>query len=462
VTERIRKKTETDVKETARPDAGFEKGVVVIPRSEHPISRRNISREALKVLYRLHRLGYKAYLVGGGVRDLFLGRKPKDFDVATDARPNRLRKIFRNCRVIGRRFRLVHVVFGDKKPIEVSTFRKSADFALKQENGLIVRDNTYGTPEEDARRRDLTINGLFYDIATFSVLDYVGGVQDLKNRIIRTITEPNQSFREDPVRMIRALRHSARLDFTIEEKTYEAILVNRELITYTSPARLTEEIYRDLSGGASERFFKLLLQTGLMEYIFPDLARLLKAEEDHGLWKRLRALDEFTAAGREFPQTVLATVLLAPVLLPPELESSRRAGAEGIDVGKLVYQRLRSMKAHFRLSLQGSNRVVQILMARRRLAASPAGRPLPRSLLGKSYTLEALLYHEILERAEGRPTSYLQRYISQAQALQRERRKCFQKRTAPDGKQGTRRDTTSRARRGRSRRSRKKQRTRRK
>jgi poly(A) polymerase len=375
----------------------------VIARSAHAISRQDISREALKVLYRLHRLGYKAYLVGGGVRDLFLKRTPKDFDVATDARPNRLRKIFRNCRVIGRRFRLVHVLFSENNRVEVSTFRRSSDATLKQENGLILHDNTFGTPEEDARRRDLTINGLFYDIGTFSVLDFVGGVEDLQRRIIRTIAEPNESFKEDPVRMIRAIRHAARLDFSIEERTYEALIANRELIQYVNSSRLSEEIYRDLRGGSAAKSFKLLWQTGLMAHVFPELAGDLASASDHPLWSRLEILDRFINEGREYSNAVLAAVLLYTVLLPPELLKGHGREKGHLDLGKAINERIRSMHTHFRLSLQASNRVIQILMARRRIEAVPPDKAFPRQLAGKSYMPETLDFHEIMEHAARRP-----------------------------------------------------------
>ncbi len=395
----------------------------LIPRDQHAISRRDISREALKVLYRLHRLGFRGYLVGGAVRDLYLKRRPKDYDIATDARPNRLRKIFRNCRVIGRRFRLVHVLFAGNKCVEVSTFRQSSDFALKQENGLILRDNTFGTPAQDARRRDLTINGLFYDIATFAILDYVDGVRDLENGIIRTISEPNESFREDPVRMIRALRHAARLDFAVEENTYAAIVKHRELLTYTNASRLSEEIFRDLRGGASERFFALMAETGLLTHLFPDLARQLARDKKHLLWNRLRTIDAMIASGRECPNTVLVTALLYSVILPRELETNRGKSRKAVDVGKLVHQKLRSLRAHFRLSLQASNRVVQIVMARRRLSSLPPGKGLPKSLLGKAYLPEALLFHEMLEQAAGNRTEAIRKYQRQAEAALRAKRR---------------------------------------
>jgi poly(A) polymerase len=421
--------------------------LIVIPRSEHSISRQNIEREALKVLYRLHRLGFRAYLVGGGVRDLLLKRRPKDYDVATDARPNRLRKIFRNCRVIGRRFRLVHVLFSGNRCVEVSTFRRSADFALKQENGLILQDNTFGTPEEDARRRDLTINGLFYDIATFSVLDYVGGVEDLEDGIIRTISEPDQSFREDPVRMIRALRHGARLGFDIEENTYAAIQKHRELLTYTNPSRLTEEIFRDLRGGAAQEFFRRVLAAGLLTYLFPELTRQLQRDRRHVLWDRLAAMDQMIAAGRELPNSVLVTVLLHSVLLPREIDAPREGQRKPVDVGRLVDQRLRSLRAHFRLSLQACNRVVQIIMARRRLRSVPGDRGLPKSLLGKAYLPDALLLHEVFERADGKPVDRIAQHLRQSETVRRERR-----RSAEGEAPARRRPRRSPRRRGRARR----------
>src|SRR4030043_182212 len=182
---------------------------LIIPRPQHNLSRRGVEVEALKVLYRLYHAGYKAYLVGGSVRDLLLGKKPKDFDIVTDARPGELRKLFRNSRIIGRRFRLVQVFFRGGHIVEVSTFRRRSEFEEVQE-ATPTRDNTFGTPAEDAQRRDLTINGLFYNIADFSLVDYVGGLEDLQSGIIRVIGDPAVRFTRDPVRMLRVLRHGAR------------------------------------------------------------------------------------------------------------------------------------------------------------------------------------------------------------------------------------------------------------
>ena len=222
----------------------------ILARSEHIISRKNIDSDALKVLYRLKNNGYLAYLVGGGVRDLLLERQPKDFDISTSAHPAQVKKLFRNCFIVGRRFRLAHIRFG-RKVIEVSTFRRQSE--AEEGETLIRRDNTFGSPEEDAFRRDFTVNALFYDIATFAVIDYVEGLEDLQKRLIRTIGEPGVRFQEDPVRMLRAVALAARLGFTIERDTLEAIRALRGEIVKSSPARLLDEIYKILRQGAVAR-----------------------------------------------------------------------------------------------------------------------------------------------------------------------------------------------------------------
>ena len=213
----------------------------ILPRAEHNVSRKDIDADALNVMYRLKSHGFLAYMVGGGVRDLLLGRRPKDIDIGTNAHPQQVKKLFRNCFVIGRRFRLCHVRFG-RKVIEVSTFRRQAP--AEEGDTLIRRDNTFGTPEEDAFRRDFTVNALFYDIATFSVIDYVDGLPDVERRIIRTIGDPIVRLREDPVRMLRAVALAARLSFSIDRDTFEAIRSLRGEIVKSSSARILDEIGR--------------------------------------------------------------------------------------------------------------------------------------------------------------------------------------------------------------------------
>src|SRR6202047_89087 len=243
----------------------------VIPRAEHPLSRRDVDPDALRVLYRLRQFNHTAYLVGGSVRDLLIGRRPKDFDIGTSAHPYQVKKLFRNCWIIGRRFRLAHVKFGTKV-IEVATFRRQVapgeevvadgvpapDPTTSEGEHLIHHDNTFGTPEEDAFRRDFTINALFYDIATFSVIDYVGGLEDLRAGIVRAIGDPEVRLREDPVRMLRAVALASRLDFAIDPPVLDAIRKHRHEIAHSSPPRVLEEYFKMLRAGCAEKSFRWL------------------------------------------------------------------------------------------------------------------------------------------------------------------------------------------------------------
>jgi poly(A) polymerase len=290
----------------------------IIPRPEHTLSRKDVSLEALKVLYRLHHAGYKAFLVGGSVRDLLLGKRPHDFDLATDARPGEIRKLFRNSRVIGRRFRLVQVFFRGGKIIEVSTFRCRSEFDDSPEETL-ARNNTYGTPAEDAQRRDLTINGLFYNIADFSLVDYVGGLQDLQDGYIRIIGDPGVRFVRDPVRMIRALRHAARTGFAIDPLAWEEILAKGNIILACPPARLRDELLRDLKSGAARPFIDLLLQSGLFYSVFPAWQGHLGEEGKKELLDNMERLDVIYGAEVPFSETLMWTLFIMPYLHQEEL-----------------------------------------------------------------------------------------------------------------------------------------------
>jgi len=248
----------------------------ILARAEHPISRRDIDANVLKVLYRLAGAGHEAYLVGGSVRDLMLSRRPKDFDVATSAHPQQVRDLFRNSRMIGRRFRLVHVFFG-RQNVEVATFRKQAEAVADAEDPMIRLDNTFGTPEEDAFRRDFTVNALFYSPQTFQVIDYPGGVGDLEARLIRTIGDPELRMREDPVRMMRAVRFAAKLGFEIEPATRAAIGRHRGDLAKASVPRLVEETYRTLGQPDAAHALVLMEELGLLEHVIPILSAHLKA-----------------------------------------------------------------------------------------------------------------------------------------------------------------------------------------
>jgi poly(A) polymerase len=263
----------------------------VIPRDQHCISRQNISDNALKVMARLRHNEYQAYLVGGAVRDLLLGGHPKDFDIATDATPEEVHALFRNSRIIGRRFRIVHVRFG-REIIEVTTFRGHHDSdsghdrrggsagARQSSSGLLLRDNVYGTLEEDAVRRDLTVNALYYDSKTFEVYDHVHGLDDLQRRAICIIGDPEQRFREDPVRMLRVLRFAAKLDFSIDPDTAAAIPVCARLLGEIPPARLFDEFGKLFLTGYAEPTLRLLQEYRLLHYLFPDSADLLERDAE--------------------------------------------------------------------------------------------------------------------------------------------------------------------------------------
>ena len=331
---------------------------VIFSRADHPISRTLIDDDALKVLYRLRKFNHTAYLVGGGVRDLLLQRAPKDFDIGTSAHPHEIKRIFRNCWIIGRRFRLAHVKFGPKT-IEVATFRKqvplddkapeSSDITKESDNQTsenssvprqaIRRDNTFGTPEEDAFRRDFTINGLFYDISTFAIIDYVGGVEDLQNKILRCIGEPNERFVEDPVRMLRAVAFAARLDFRIDTPIRDAIKNNHAEIKNASPARLIEELYKLLRSGVSTKAFKGLSKNGLLHHIAPEVEQ----KKSVRLWRSLDALDAYRKRFTGGPDTLTNAVLLGSLMTPVQtldLTPRRRDDRSiGLTLGELPLAR---------------------------------------------------------------------------------------------------------------------------
>lgn len=296
-----------------------------------------ISPNALKVLYRLRDQGHTAYLVGGCVRDLLLGREPKDFDIATDATPARIKRLFRNCRLVGRRFRLAHLHFKDEI-LEVATFRAKAPPEeetplpgaeddgeaprhprhVVSEEGVVLRDNIFGTPAEDAVRRDFTVNALAYDISDFSIIDYVGGVGDLERGVIRTIGDPMVRFTEDPVRMLRAVRFAALLGFTIEDETWRALLENASGITLATPPRLYEEVLKLFLSGEGERSYQLLRQGGLFAKLFPALSARLDRETDCfpevRLGRGLEWVDERVSAGETPSQPLLLALMFGGYL----------------------------------------------------------------------------------------------------------------------------------------------------
>ena len=373
---------------------------LVVPRDQHTLSRRDVDPDALKVLYRLKDAGFSAYLVGGGVRDLLLGRRPKDFDIGTDAHPYQVKKLFRNCWIIGRRFRLAHVVFG-KKVIEVATFRRQvtddemAEAKAAADSGdarsrddhhhLIHRDNTFGTAEEDAFRRDFTINALFYDIATFSVIDYVGGLHDLRAGVVKCIGIPENRFREDPVRMQRAISFGARLEFNIDEPILEAIARHRGEIAKAAPPRLMDEYYKILRTGCARPTFEALKRVGLLEPLSP----VLHEQAGDTLWASLDRLDAYRRRSAACPDTLTNPVLLGSFIVPLGYSQAgwpswlEAGDAPGLSLGLLP------------LARKDVERIHQVLMLQRRLREPSRSPHARRTLVQRSAFADAITWLDI-------------------------------------------------------------------
>ncbi|WP_228858888.1 polynucleotide adenylyltransferase PcnB [Xenorhabdus sp. PB61.4] len=310
--------------------------ITVISREQHSISRKDISDNALKVLYRLNKSGFEAYLVGGGVRDLLLHKKPKDFDIATNATPEQVRKLFRNCRLVGRRFRLAHIMFGPDV-IEVATFRgpheqvesNDRNQSHKAQSGMLLRDNIFGSVEEDAARRDFTINSLYYGIEDFALRDYVGGMADLEKGIIRLIGDPETRYREDPVRMLRAVRFASKLNMTIEKNTAEPIPRLAFLLRDIPSARLFEESLKLLQSGHGYSTYKLLCEYQLFEPLFPLIQRGFTQSGDSPMEKLLEQVLKNTDYRLQNDKRVNPAFLFAAILWYPLIEHAEKLTQEG-------------------------------------------------------------------------------------------------------------------------------------
>src|SRR5579862_872899 len=281
------------------------------PFEQHRLSIKQIDLDALYVMEKLRTAGFTAYLVGGSVRDLLLNRRPKDFDISTSAEPEEIKKIFRNCILIGRRFRLAHIRFG-KKTLEVSTFRSGRT----ESDELILRDNVWGSPEEDALRRDFTINGLFYDPASQTIIDYVDGYPDLQKKLLRSIGQPYFRFKQDPVRMLRLLKFQARFGFEVDSPSQVALLECRSEIVKSAPARILEELLRMLESGASEQFFRLMTDHGLLHLLTPAFGEFMESSDREDVLSYLKEIDTtFHDASRpKLDRSVLLACLIFPLL----------------------------------------------------------------------------------------------------------------------------------------------------
>lgn len=391
---------------------------VICQRQDHCISRANIDPDALKVLYRLHGLGYTAYLVGGGVRDLLLGRTPKDFDVGTSATPSEVKRAFRNCFLIGRRFRLAQIRFSGKV-IETATFRQNSQTVGEIIEHAVegpMEDNTFGTPETDANRRDFTVNGLFYNIADFSVIDWVGGLKDLEKKLIRSIGDPMIRFREDPVRMMRAIKFASRLGFTIERGTARAMRKLHSCILTASIPRVCEEVFRLFTYGCSEQAFRMMWEYGLMGDLLPELAEFIR--EDGGAksstWKYLAVLDRYERAmherGYEVVNGLRAAVLYTAM--------AKKTGAKAA---------LGTMSASLKIPKMTYFAATLFIDSVKRLSSPPVKGK--RRFAGNREFPDALDYNRIVARAEGRDEKILDQWdelsrkMSKEQGEKNERRK---------------------------------------
>ncbi|MEN8254744.1 MAG: polynucleotide adenylyltransferase PcnB [Verrucomicrobiota bacterium] len=388
---------------------------VVLERPEHCVSRKNISSAAIKVLYRLKDEGYTAYIAGGGVRDLLLGRHPKDFDVATNATPEQIRKMFRNCRLIGRRFRLAHILFRGEV-IETATFRapvpndenEHCDNTFRTgEEGMVMRDNVFGTPEQDALRRDFTINALFYNIADFSIIDYAGGLEDLKTKTIRVIGDPDTRFTEDPVRMIRAARFAGTLGFEIEKEAYDSICRNKDKLRQAAPSRMYEEVQKLFFCGHAKDVFQWLEKTDLLHPMFHDFSHWIDEDKARHDWvvRTLEQMDRWRKANLRVHPALLFALLFGEYheFLAQQLVE---AGTSPHDAARdAVHNHLQGMCENVRVPKQAIYQVSDIMINQLRFERAKGKQP-KRFLHHKGF-LDAFLYFKLSSKAHGRNADLL-------------------------------------------------------
>jgi poly(A) polymerase len=393
---------------------------VIIPREQHALSRQNISPEALRVLYGLKESGYVAYIAGGGVRDLLLGRVPKDFDIVTDATPNDVRRVFRNCRLIGRRFRLAHVFFGSTI-IEVATFRSDQTPDDADENqtghqvtndaGVIVRDNIFGTPEQDARRRDFTINALFYNIRDYSLIDYEGGLEDLQKRVIRFIGDPRLRCVEDPVRMIRAVRFAAALGFSIDAETEQAIRAESGKLALANRSRLYEEVQKLFFCGAAQRAYELLRDFGLYEMLFPEVGSWLGPKagtpQCHRISEALRQVDEWRQSKREVTPALLFSLMFGGMHEARAGELTAQGQHHGLALHSVTLEHFGGLTERVQVPKMVRYRSAEILASQPRLTADGGARAKP--LATRAFFPEAVAYLEFMVRLTGDHRDALER-----------------------------------------------------
>jgi poly(A) polymerase len=393
----------------------------ILARQDHNVSRKNISSAALKVLYRLKDAGYISYIAGGGVRDLLLDRNPKDFDIATNATPDQIRDMFRNCRIIGRRFRLAHVLFRGEI-IETSTFRAPAPEENEEinentfsadETGFVMRDNIFGSPEQDALRRDFTINALFYNIADYSIIDYAGGLEDLKKKIVRVIGDPDTRFAEDPVRMVRAVRFAGTLGFDIEENAKQSILRNRDLLENASASRMYEEVQKLFFCGHAKEVYLWLEKTNLLHPIFHDFSHWVDEDPLRHNWvtQTLDQMDRWRKANLK----VHPALLFALIFGEYHEELANKLIASGMDphdaYRDAVHAHLASTTKNVRIPRTVIHQVADIMTNQLRFERFKGRRP--GRFLQNTGFLDAFLYFKFASKALDRNQELLKYWDEQ-------------------------------------------------
>lgn len=414
---------DTDTSESSAPETQRKNKMTQIPAVDSPIARlyektgipsESLDLDAVKIIHRLRRKGFEAYLVGGCVRDILLRREPKDFDIATSARPRQIKQLFRNCRIIGRRFKLAHLHF-DGKIIEVSTFRRRPEMDEDSDDLLITSDNAFGTAEEDAERRDFTCNGLFYDPEEDCIHDYVDGVNDIEKKLVRTIGDPPTRIQEDPVRILRAIKFAARLNLRIGKQTWKAICNNVGDLKKAAAPRILEEILRLLRTGKAMRGFQLLRECGALEVLLPEVHVFLEKSDRKAqmrFWRMLEALDAYLLQyrlqeGKQIRPQPSTPVILgcffhslaeqAPAEGPSEGRSRGRGrgrrGAFGTDTdrGRWIEDQIGPILKRLNVSRAESGRLKRILVVQRRFAKDGRNRSFkPGSFVRQDYFVEAL------------------------------------------------------------------------
>lgn len=401
----------------------------VIEATEHPIRPEMIDRDALYVLRKLHQAGYAGYLVGGGVRDLYLGKTPKDFDISTNARPGQLRKLFPRSNTIGRRFRLVQIFFKGGKAIEVSTLRSLSEHDLDGPESVLAPNNTFGTLSEDARRRDLTINSLFYEIQNNTIIDYVDGSKDLDNSIIRIVGIPERRIGRDPVRILRAIRHCSRNNFTIEEQSWKAIEANSHKLSLCPPSRLRDEFLKDLYSEAAAPWFTLAYKSGVFKTLFPIYARSIEesSETSLSLYQELQQI--FTTIDRINGLSVSNGIhrqpdyFLIALFLTPWIESKFKLYSQ-FNKGAALFQISKKIRAEIdktigtELNLRRSMRqeIVTLTINLSQLLHNRQSNGWPKWLQKKSYFKKCLRFYYFYQETQNNTTVTLDMISSETQA----------------------------------------------